>query len=290
MTPEQKNALIGMGDCFSHYHSEDRTPTADFLHGLQGVAKVVTLSASSSVSIEQDITLVDTSSADVSAQLPKSRNGRELTFIKLSNLHTMTLTAYSGETIDGASSVSYTTKNLSRTLKAVTGGWEIVSGNVWDKNPYGSFSSTQNQAVSTINTPTLVTLNTTDYAYLMSRVSGDGIHVDQAGLYNFQFSVQFTNSDTQAHDAALWIRKNGSDLTMTNSVTSITGTHGGQPGYHVMSANFFVSMAVGDYVEMWWSTNSTQVTLQTLPAITTPFVAPGAPSVVVTMSYASSEV
>lgn len=159
--------------------------------------------------------------------------------------------------------------------------------------PYGAFSSTQTQSVATINTPTRVTLNTTDFASGTSFVAGDGIHVEQDGIYNLQFSVQVTNSDTQIHDMALWLRKGTGtgtpvDIPYTSSVVSVPGTHGGQPGYHVLAANFYVELGGTDFVELWWSTNSTQVELNTLPPITTPFVNPGSPSVVVTLSFVSS--
>ena len=92
---------------------------------------------------------------------------------------------------------------------------------------------------------------------------------------------------------AIWLRHgtNGStatDVAWTNSVQSVQGTHGGQPGYQVLAANYFIRLQASDFIEFWWSTNSTQVQLQALPAITTPFVTPAAPSVVVTLTYISS--
>lgn len=154
--------------------------------------------------------------------------------------------------------------------------------------PHGAFQSNANQTVATINTPTLIALEVTDFSNGVYRTIGDGIHVQQSGIYNLQYSVQVTNTDTQAHDFAIWLRKNGADIAMTNSVFSILGTHGGQPGYFVGACNFYVELLAGEYVELWWSTNSTQVSLQTLPAITTPFIAPGAPSAVCTLSFVSS--
>jgi len=161
-------------------------------------------------------------------------------------------------------------------------------GGQYINNPYGAYQSNTTQTVVTINTPTLIYLEVTDFENGMYRAVGDGIHVEQNGIYNVQFSAQVTNDDTQSHDAAIWIRKNGTDYAYSNSVFSIVGTHGGQPGYSVVAANFFVSMVIGDYLELWWATNSTQVTLNTLPPIVSPFVTPGAPAVVLTLSFVSS--
>lgn len=172
----------------------------------------------------------------------------------------------------------------------------ITGGSIKDTSinlPFGSFSSTATQSVSVINTPTRVAFNTTDFANYTNFVSGDGIHVSKSGLYNVQFSIQVTNADNTSHDMAIWLRHGvygGSivDIPWSNSVTSVVGTHGGQPGYGVMAANFFVRLQATDYIEFWWSTNSLQVQLQALPAITTPFVSPGAPSIVTTLTYISS--
>ena len=147
---------------------------------------------------------------------------------------------------------------------------------------YGGFHDTTIQTVSTINTPTKVSLNTTDFHNGMSLAS-NRITITRAGLYNLAFSLQVTNSDTVNHDMDLWIRQNGTDVPASASVATVLSTHGGQPGYGIVAANFFIQAAANDYIEFWWSSNSTQVSINTLPAITTPFASPAAPSIVVTL-------
>jgi hypothetical protein len=168
-----------------------------------------------------------------------------------------------------------------------------ANGGKYINNPYGAFSSQVVQSVAAINTPTRVSFSNTDYANNVYYTAGDGFHVGQDGVYNIQFSAQLTNADVQAHDAAIWLRQGAGtgaavDVPYTNSVTTVPSVHGGQPGHHVIAANFFVQLAANDFVEFWWSTNSTQVTLDALPAITTPFVAPGAPSIVATVTFVSN--
>lgn len=158
--------------------------------------------------------------------------------------------------------------------------------------PYGSFSSQTTQSVTTINTPKRVSFDTTDAANDMYFVVGDGIHVNVAGTYNVQFSVQLTNSDTQAHDVDIWLRKGSgsgvaADVPNTASVVTVPSTHGGQPGYNVLAANFYVTLQVADYIEFWWASNSTLVQMNYLPAITTPFTSPGAPAIVATLTFVS---
>lgn len=154
--------------------------------------------------------------------------------------------------------------------------------------PYGAFQNNVTVTLGAIDTPTLVPFNTTDYANGMFMMPGDGIHVQQTGLYNYQFSVQFRNTDTQIHDAFIWLRKNGTDVAGTMSAFSVTNRHGGIDGYNIAAANFYIDLADGDYVEMWWAANSVQIEMYSLPAITSPYARPLSPAVVATLSFVSS--
>jgi hypothetical protein len=171
--------------------------------------------------------------------------------------------------------------NVSRALLSLTGGQYL-------NLPSGSFQSIVTQTASAANTPKLIALEVTDYANGIYRVIGDGIHTQQDGVYNLQFSLQLTNTDPQPHDMGIWLRKNGVDIPYTSSIVTVSGTHGGNPGYYIVAANFFVPLTTTDYVELWWSTNDVAVQLNALPPITTPFVNPGAPSAVVTLSFVSA--
>lgn len=153
--------------------------------------------------------------------------------------------------------------------------------------PYGMFQNNVTVTLGAANTPTLVPMTTTDYANGMYAVIGDGVHVQQAGMYNYQFSIQFRNTDTQIHDAFVWLRKNGVDVPATMSAFSITSSHGGTPGYVIGSVNFYIDLNDGDYVELWWAASSTQIDLYSIPAITSPYNRPLSPAVVATLSFVS---
>lgn len=159
--------------------------------------------------------------------------------------------------------------------------------------PYGSYQSNQTQSVASANTPTLVTFDTVDYENGVSKVTGDGFHVEQSGIYNVQFSAQVTNSDTQIHDFYIWLRKGVSpsaatDIENTASITSVANTHGGVAGYGVIAANFFVELNVDEFVEFWWAANSTQVQINYIASTTSPLAKPGSPAIVATLSYVSN--
>jgi hypothetical protein len=151
---------------------------------------------------------------------------------------------------------------------------------------WGSFWDTTTQTAASANTAYSITLNSADSANNgISIVSGSRVTFANAGVYSLTFSIQFTNSDTQIHDANVWLRKNDSgstgDVADTDSKFSVIASHGGVHGNVIGTVNFVLTLAAGDYIELIWATTSTQVTLETIAAGTSP-VSPRIPSVVFT--------
>jgi hypothetical protein len=140
----------------------------------------------------------------------------------------------------------------------------------------------------TANTPTQITFDQTDFINGAVNDGTDGIAVNQAGIYNYQFSVQLKNTDTQIHSAWIWLRVNGVDVAGTGSKFDVVSSHGGTPGFVIAACNFFVDMQADDTVEMWAAVSNTAVTFDASPASTSPFAMPAIPSVVATLSFVSS--
>lgn len=156
--------------------------------------------------------------------------------------------------------------------------------------PYGSFADTTDQT-TTANTATVMTFDTTDFANGVSIVTSGGkasrITVATAGIYNFQWSGQFQNTDTQLHDVSVWVRKDGTDVVGSTGLISVPNSHGGVNGHTIAGWNFFFSFNAGDYIELWWSTSSAQVSIQAYPVSTTP-TRPSTSSLVATMAFVSA--
>lgn len=153
--------------------------------------------------------------------------------------------------------------------------------------PYGAFQDSTDQTAALVNTAYAVTYNTTDYSLGVSVTNSSRIKVDYSGLYNLQFSIQFDNADTQIQDTSVWFRKNGTDIAASCSDFSIPNSHGGVNGRLIAALNFFVALQKNDYVEIIWSTTSTQVTIQHINTRSTP-TRPAVPSVIATMQYLSA--
>ena len=159
------------------------------------------------------------------------------------------------------------------------------SGGVYLRNPYGAFSDYNNQT-TTANTATLMGLTTTDFSNGVT-ISSSKITVENAGIYNLQFSTQFINTAVQLHDVSIWLRQNGTDIVGSTGFISIPNSHGGIEGHSITGWNYFLSMAANDYVEIYWSTTNAAVSIATYAASTGP-VRPSTASVVATMSFASA--
>lgn len=111
------------------------------------------------------------------------------------------------------------------------------------------------------------------------------------GIYNLQFSVQTSNVSAQAHDLDIWLRKDGAgdgiDIPGSRGSVTVPPRHGSVDGGGIVGWNYFVELLGGQFVEIWWSVDSTNVTLPAYPATTGP-VRPSTASAVVTMSYVSA--
>ena len=153
--------------------------------------------------------------------------------------------------------------------------------------PYAAIQRTTDKTF-TANTATQITFDQNDYLNGCTNDGTDGIHVEISGIYNYQFSVQLKNADTQIHSAWIWLRVNGTDLAGTGSKFDVTNSHGGTPGFVIAACNFYVSLQAGDYVEMWAAVDNTNITFDATAASSSPFVMPAIPSVVATLSFVSS--
>jgi hypothetical protein len=191
-------------------------------------------------------------------------------------------TEYSSEFIEQYSNILRLYFNQLDNLTGVVLG---ESGGRFIRFPYGAFSSDQDQT-ATVNTATLMTFNTTDFANEVS-ISSSQITVVNAGIYNLQFSVQFQNTDTAFQDVYIWLRQNGVDIPGSTGFISVPNRHAGTDGHSIIGWNYFLNMAAGDYVEIYWSVPNAAVTIQHLAASGTP-TKPSTQSVVATLSFVSA--
>jgi len=154
-----------------------------------------------------------------------------------------------------------------------------------DSMPYGAFQSLVDQTI-TANTATAMTLDTTDYSNGVYLSNSSRMNVRNTGIYNLQWSGQFQNIDTQEHDVSVWLRKNGTNIVGSTGLVGVPSSHGGIDGHTVVGWNYFLELSANDYIEIYWSSPSTNVSLQFYAAGTSP-TRPTTASVIATMNYIS---
>lgn len=146
---------------------------------------------------------------------------------------------------------------------------------------YGAFSDTTSQSISAINTPQTITMNTTDIVdgvYLGSPASR--IYCPKSAIYNFQFSLQLQSDSASTKVVAIWARVDGADIP--NSATDITIA--GSNTQQVAAWNFLLPMNAGQYFELIWASDTTNVSLYYSAAQTSPYARPAIPSVIMTVA------
>lgn len=153
--------------------------------------------------------------------------------------------------------------------------------------PYGAFSSYTSQS-TTANTATLLTMSNTDFSNGVTLGTGSKLTVAYAGIYNLQFSVQVQNFDNAPQDLYIWLKQNGTDIVGSTGVLGLPARKSaGDPFHDIKGWNYFLSMNVGDYVQLYWSPTIATVTIPTYVASGTP-TKPSTASVVATLSFVSA--
>ena len=173
-------------------------------------------------------------------------------------------------------------------LAAVLGSLFGPRGGRFMNNPYGAFQDSTDQVAANTTTAYAVTFNTTDFANGVTVASGSRITVADAGIWNLQFSIQFTNTTNASQDVDVWFRVNGTNVANSNSRFGFAPRKGVGDPYHIIAAmNYFVSLNATNYVEIMWRPTDTGVSIEQYPAGTSP-TRPAVPSAIVTMSFVSN--
>ena len=161
-------------------------------------------------------------------------------------------------------------------------------GGRWVNNPYGAFQDSTDQTAANTTTAYAITFDTTDFSNGVTLSNSSRLNVAQSGIYNLQFSIQFTNTTNASQDVDVWFRKNGTDIAKSNSRFGFAPRKGVGDPFHIIAAmNFFVSLAATDYVQIMWRPSDVGVSIEHYAAGTSP-TRPAIPSVIATLSFVSN--
>lgn len=177
-----------------------------------------------------------------------------------------------------------TTGQYLQSAGAGTPVWSTISSSgVGSPGYYGAFhDTTAAQTAASTTVAYLVGCSATDIANGVS-ISSGRITVTNAGIYNFQFSLQLSNPNAAIANTSIWLRQNGADVPDSAGAVAVVGKHGSINGLTIAGWNYVISMAAGDYIELWWHSDVAGTEIVTLPATTGP-IAPETPGVIYTLT------
>jgi hypothetical protein len=177
---------------------------------------------------------------------------------------------------------------FSRKLTSVLGSLFGPRGGKFMNNPHGAFQDSTDQTAANTTTAYAVTFNTTDFSNGVTIASNSRITVADSGIWNLQFSIQFTNTTNSSQDVDVWFRVNGTNVANSNSRFGFAPRKGVGDPYHIIAAiNYFVSLNATDYVEIMWRPTDIGVQIEQYAASASP-TRPAVPSAIVTMSFVSN--
>jgi hypothetical protein len=177
-----------------------------------------------------------------------------------------------------------TSDNVNQAVSFYEGGGNNAAVNVGQNTllPYGSYYSSLDQTAAVINTGYGVTLNNTvtSYATYVGTPTSR-VYVDVAGAYNFEFSLQLDKAAGSTGYIWIWARVNGTDIADSATRLAIQGTS----AETVAAWNFLLDLNSGDYFELMWAVDDTNIQITAEPA--TAFC-PAIPSAILTVTYESA--
>lgn len=163
-----------------------------------------------------------------------------------------------------------------------TDGQIFVRPTIEQQKYYGEFTKTgASTSPAAINTSYAVSWDNTEIANGISIVSGSQLTVVQSGLYQFDVTLQLQSNSGVDKNVIFWFKKNGTNIANTARLVTVSVNSAYTP---ISLADFF-SLDAGDYVELWWQADSTNVALVTVAAGgTAPNDYPAAPAGIIAVT------
>lgn len=166
--------------------------------------------------------------------------------------------------------------NFINGLSGLTGltGYNI---SIFDPKHYGSFYSTGtylNIYPTGANPFFITSVAFSSGIYIQDQTK---VTFSKSGIYNIQFSAQFNKTDAGDDTVDIWLAKNGFFEPWSNSKIILHGNN----SYALPAWNFVVPVVSGDYYELYWHSDDSQMRMSAYTGLTNP-VRPDIPSLILT--------
>ena len=152
------------------------------------------------------------------------------------------------------------------------------SGGQYIDCPNGLFFDLGTYSPALANTGYPLEFNQTYLGNAVSVVDGTKITVEIGGVYNFQYSSAVTSTNSSLKTVWVWIARNGTPVGYSTNAYTISGSGTST----IISWQFNIDLGVGEYIELYWGADDTNVSIATT-APTAPH--PGIPANVVAVNF-----
>jgi hypothetical protein len=161
-------------------------------------------------------------------------------------------------------------------------GWSGLTASQIPTRYYGSFTSNVTQTNPVGNTIRVMSADTTEINSGVILSANTRFVIQNAGVYNIQFSAQLQQINNNDSAISIWFRKNGTDIPRSNTELSIDKNQGGASKL-VAAWNIVESFTANQYIEIMWSSPDTGMEILWQNVQTGP-TRPSTPSLIVTVT------
>lgn len=184
------------------------------------------------------------------------------------------------------------------TALASVGNTTVGGGGKYLAFPHIAASDTTDQYAGGDNTPTLVLWNNLDECNGFILDPSGYAAPQQSGIYKIDYSLQFANTANAAHDVYVWLEVNGGTQVprSASKFTIPARKSAGVPSYIVAYSSITFECIAGDAIRLYWATDKAYNTtgpidgvyMEYIPAQTTPYAHPEAPSSIGSIVFVSN--
>ncbi len=176
-------------------------------------------------------------------------------------------------------------------VNAALGG---IGGGYYLSFPHIAAQDSTNQYATGTNVATVVKWDTLDSGVQFTLNLDSTASTELTGIYKIDYSLQFANTDSQAHDVFVWLHVDGFDVAGSTSKFTVPSKHGSVNGYSVAYSSVTFKAPANDKISLYWATNqaataggSPGVFMEASPAQTSPFAMPSTPSAIGSIVFVS---
>lgn len=158
--------------------------------------------------------------------------------------------------------------------------YRVKAGYASSGNIHGAYHSEVTQLIGVANTEYPMSAETLDYSNGVTLIDNSKLQVVSGGTFNVQFSSVFKKIQGGSIEyVSVWLKINGQNVPWSN--TDVTMANNNE--LIVASWNFLVELNGGDFVQLFWSSTTTQMDMVAIAPQSTP-TRPGTPSVILTIT------